>query len=194
MTNDTSGSHLTPEFEERAREELARLVRELQATDLRLTAVRDERERLADEVQSLKRLLGEQPEPEEDGMRPANGAVASASGEGSSAPAVPAHDLNLSPMGRRLESRFRRRQFRRRGDALSAAMDVLREAQQPLHYVELTRRMLDSGKWTTSGDTPSRSVNSLVSMDIVNNGDDSPFVRYDRGVYALREWGDEVGE
>ncbi len=71
---------------------------------------------------------------------------------------------------------------------------MLREAQQPLHYTELTQRMLTSGKWTTSGDTPSRSVNSLVSMDMVNNGDESPFVRYDRGVYALREWGDEVDE
>lgn len=194
MTNSTNQSHLTPEFEERAREELARLVRELQAVDLKLEAVRDERGRLADEVQSLKRLLGELREPEEGDTQPTNGVVASASEEGSHAPAVAARDLNLSPMGRRLESRFRRRQFRRRGDALSAAMEVLREAQQPLHYVELTKRMLDSGKWTTSGDTPSRSVNSLVSMDMVNNGDDSPFVRYDRGVYALREWGDEVDE
>lgn len=192
MINDATESHLTPEFEERAREELDRLQFDLFAVNLKLTSVQDERDRLADKVQALERLLGEPQESEEDDPPPTDAVVAAVGEAGSDAPAVSARDLNLSPMGRRLESRFRRRRFRRRSDALSAAMGVLCEAQQPLHYVELTKRMLDSGKWTTTGDTPARSVNSLVSMDIVNNGDDSPFVRYDRGVYALREWGDEV--
>lgn len=189
-------SHLAPEFEQRARDELARLECELQTANLKLAAARDERDLLADKVQSLERLLGEPREVEEDNQQPTNAVAVPADEEQAGAPAVAARDPNLTStsLGRRLESRFRRRRFRRRSGALAAALDVLREAQQPLHYADLTKRMLDSGKWTTSGDTPARSVNSLVSMDIVNHGDESPFVRYDRGVYALREWGDEAGE
>ena len=48
-------------------------------------------------------------------------------------------------------------------NALDAAFEVLREADEPLHYRELTRRMLDRGLWTTKGKTPWETINSRIN-------------------------------
>ena len=50
--------------------------------------------------------------------------------------------------------------------ALDAAAVVLEEAHGPLHYREVTERMLARGLWTTAGKTPWDTVNARIAVDI----------------------------
>lgn len=70
--------------------------------------------------------------------------------------------------------------FRSRLSASDAAYEVLLESGEPLHYREITKRMIESGRWTSDGRTPSNTVNSAIVMD-------RRFVRVWPGVYGLRE-------
>lgn len=66
--------------------------------------------------------------------------------------------------------------------------ETLRQADEPLHYRDITDRIQRSRMWRTSGRTPEASVNSIMVVDINDNGDQSVFVREGRGIYGLREW------
>lgn len=60
------------------------------------------------------------------------------------------------------------------------ARDVLREAGRPLHYEEITKRVLASGRTLlgTRGNTPEQTVGAILrSRDI--------FSRFGGGLYAL---------
>lgn len=72
---------------------------------------------------------------------------------------------------------------------LTAAETVLKGAGRPLHYEELTRRMLESGLWKTTGKTPEATVRGALGVDIRRRGTGSRFLRTDRGMFALRDWG-----
>ena len=74
-------------------------------------------------------------------------------------------------------------------NVLQAAEIALKEAGTPLHYKEITRRMIDHGLWQTGGETPDATVNSKIAVDIKQNGTHSLFQRTDKGVFALRDWG-----
>jgi restriction system protein len=63
---------------------------------------------------------------------------------------------------------------------------VLADANGPLHYVEITDRMIGTGLWKTEGRTPAATVSAHLSVDIVKKGEKSRFIRTDKGVYALR--------
>ena len=65
---------------------------------------------------------------------------------------------------------------------------VLRQAGEPLHYTEVTKRLLESGAWRTTGKTPEATVNSRLVVEINENGTGSTFTRTAPGVYGLREW------
>ena len=71
-------------------------------------------------------------------------------------------------------------------NALDAAVAVLGEAGCPLHYREITNRMLFKGIWTTRGKTPWATVNAQLSVEIADKGRESRFVRTGPGMYALR--------
>ena len=71
--------------------------------------------------------------------------------------------------------------------ALQAAIAVLREAGEPLHYEEITRRILAGGLWTTSGLTPEATLGARLSQSVKNEGDASPYVRTRKGTYGLRD-------
>ena len=71
--------------------------------------------------------------------------------------------------------------------ALDAAEMVLSEAGDPLHYRELTRRMIDRGLWTTRGKTPWETVNSRINEDIKLFGAISRFRREGSGHFAVNE-------
>ncbi|MHB1414023.1 MAG: HTH domain-containing protein [Chloroflexota bacterium] len=71
-------------------------------------------------------------------------------------------------------------------NALDAACQVLKEAGQPLHYQDLTNRILSRGLWQTKSKAPEISVNSALSADIREKGPDSQFYRAGSGVFALR--------
>ena len=74
-------------------------------------------------------------------------------------------------------------------NAFEAAYQILREANGPLHYRELTERMIASGLWTERGQgaTPWATVNATINRDIQNNGAASRFRRTAPGVIAINE-------
>lgn len=72
---------------------------------------------------------------------------------------------------------------------LEAIIQVLKDAQAPLTYGDIALRVSDSGYRKKIGATPAMTVASVLSTSIRSEGDDSPFVRYSRGLYGLKEWG-----
>lgn len=60
-----------------------------------------------------------------------------------------------------------------------AALEILKEEGKPLHYKDLTKRIIPLCNFT--GKTPHESVRSLI-------GTDERFKRVAEGVYALTEW------
>lgn len=71
--------------------------------------------------------------------------------------------------------------------ALDAAYAILREAAKPLHYREITERIVARGMWVTRGKTPSATVNARLAVDIKQHGDSSRFRRVGPGVFAASE-------
>ena len=70
--------------------------------------------------------------------------------------------------------------------ALDAAAIVLKDANGPLHYREITERMLARKLWTTEGKTPWDTVRAQLAEDIKVRGSASRFVRAGPGMLALR--------
>lgn len=70
-------------------------------------------------------------------------------------------------------------------NTLDAAAVVLKEAQGPLHYREITARMLDQGLWATSGQTPWNTVMARLGTDVRDRGLASRFTRTTPGHFAL---------
>ena len=70
-------------------------------------------------------------------------------------------------------------------NALDAAAVVLKDGDAPLHYHEITKRMLARKLWTTGGKTPWATVNARINGDIKNLGAASRFFRAGRGRFAL---------
>jgi restriction system protein len=69
--------------------------------------------------------------------------------------------------------------------ALDAAYQVLTEAGEPLHYKEITSRILESGLWSTDGKTPAKTVYARLGTDIQQRGQESRFRRIGPGVFAV---------
>ncbi len=59
----------------------------------------------------------------------------------------------------------------------------------PLHYEEITKKIIEEGLRRKVGATPAQSVNSAITSSINFRDDESPFVRVERGVYDIREKG-----
>ncbi len=72
---------------------------------------------------------------------------------------------------------------------LTAVETILTEVGKPLHYREITERILQSNLWISEGDTPDATVNARLSVDIKKHGQNSRFQRTDKGIFALRTWG-----
>ena len=72
-------------------------------------------------------------------------------------------------------------------EALDAAYAALREAGEPLHYREITKRIVARGMWVTRGKTPWATVNARLAVDIRQHGDSSRFRRVAPGVFAASE-------
>ena len=71
-------------------------------------------------------------------------------------------------------------------NSLDAAAVVLGEADGPLHYREISERILERGLWQTSGKTPWDTVNARLAVDI-KRGADSRFRRVAPGMFTLSE-------
>ena len=62
---------------------------------------------------------------------------------------------------------------------LDAIIEVLREAKEPMHYVDITEKIIKQGKRTEVGATPANSVCAII------NKNTDIFVKADTGKYAL---------
>jgi hypothetical protein len=68
----------------------------------------------------------------------------------------------------------------------NAIITVLSAAKEPLHYAEITERILTRGLKTTAGATPDATVNAQIAASIKHDGANSPFYRVAKGIFTLR--------
>lgn len=66
-----------------------------------------------------------------------------------------------------------------------AAIKILRKADKPLHYEDITKIALEKGLIETAGATPEATMNAQISVDIKSKKDKSPFVRVKPGTFLL---------
>lgn len=64
---------------------------------------------------------------------------------------------------------------------------VLREAQEPLHYSDISAQILAAGYYATEGATPAATVNAQLASSIKHDGERSPFLRVGKGIFALKD-------
>lgn len=74
-----------------------------------------------------------------------------------------------------------------------AIIRVLREAQKPLEYAEISERILTQGYYKPDGATPRATVNAQITGSIKHQGTASPFIKIGRGVFGLKEGASPVG-
>ena len=67
-----------------------------------------------------------------------------------------------------------------------AAKKVLQDGGEPLHYEEITKRILEGGLAQSKSKTPAASLNAVLAVDIKRQGASSVFVRVTPGVFGLR--------
>lgn len=68
-----------------------------------------------------------------------------------------------------------------------AIIKVLRDRGSAMHYAEIAEAITEGGLRRNFGATPARTVNSNISREINEKGEDSVFVRVRRGEFILRE-------
>ncbi|MCL4266668.1 MAG: restriction endonuclease [Anaerolineae bacterium] len=73
-------------------------------------------------------------------------------------------------------------------NSLDAVAIVLAEAGEPLHYKEITRRILLQNLWQTEGKTPDATINAQLAVNIKKLDAKSRFQRVGKGIFALRAW------
>jgi len=66
-----------------------------------------------------------------------------------------------------------------------AAIEILNEAKNPLHYKEITKRAIEKGILETDGATPDSSMNSQIITDIQKKGTASDFIKTAPSTYNL---------
>lgn len=71
---------------------------------------------------------------------------------------------------------------------LGAAERVLREADKPLRFSEITQIAMESGWLQTEGKTPAATMHSQLAVSVKRRGAGSPFVRVSPATFGLREW------
>lgn len=68
-----------------------------------------------------------------------------------------------------------------------AISKVLSSSTTPLHYNEITERIIAEGLRHSLGATPAATVNAQISASIKHDGDSSPYVRVSKGTFAMRD-------
>ncbi|TXD34248.1 hypothetical protein FRC98_18815 [Lujinxingia vulgaris] len=96
---------------------------------------------------------------------------------------LPADDDLTDAPGDELESRT--------FTSLEAAKIVLADADGPLHYREITRRVLERGLWFTTAASPEATLLAQVTRHINDGGESSDFRRVSPGCYELNRDGVE---
>lgn len=70
-----------------------------------------------------------------------------------------------------------------------AAFNLLKVAEKPMHYRDLTDTALKKKMILTSGKTPEQSLRSQIAMEIRRKGNKSRFVAKGSGIYTLSRFG-----
>ncbi len=70
-------------------------------------------------------------------------------------------------------------------NTLEAAFKILQDSAVPLHYHEITKRILAAKLWKTQGKTPDATINARLAVDIKKKGASSAFRRTGGGTYAI---------
>jgi len=63
---------------------------------------------------------------------------------------------------------------------------VLSSSTTPLHYNEITERIISEGLRKNLGATPAATVNAQISASIKHDGDSSPYLRVSKGTFTMR--------
>ncbi len=63
---------------------------------------------------------------------------------------------------------------------------VLGTSATPLHYNEITERIISEDLRKNLGATPASTVNAQISASIKHDGDSSPYIRVSKGTFAMR--------
>jgi hypothetical protein len=69
---------------------------------------------------------------------------------------------------------------------LDAAILVMREAGQPMNTKEVVDAVLAKGLWKSDGKTPAATLYSSILREIQKKGEDSRFVKTERGKFSLK--------
>lgn len=77
---------------------------------------------------------------------------------------------------------------------LEAIIKVLQENGEPMHYTEIAAAISGQQLRVDLGATPATTVNTYISTSINNNAENSPFIRVERGRYALRPNGNAAAQ
>ena len=64
---------------------------------------------------------------------------------------------------------------------------VLSSSPTPLHYNDITERILSENLRTMVGATPAATVNAHIAASIKHDGESSPYVRVTKGTFTLRK-------
>lgn len=67
-----------------------------------------------------------------------------------------------------------------------AIKKVLAESETPLHYTEISERILSRGYYQTDGATPAATVSAQLTWSIKHDSENSPFMRVGKGMFALK--------
>lgn len=68
-----------------------------------------------------------------------------------------------------------------------AIQKILLESEKPLHHAEISEQVLSRVYYKTDGATPDATVNARISSSIKHDGENSPFIRVGKGIFALRQ-------
>jgi hypothetical protein len=70
----------------------------------------------------------------------------------------------------------------------NAIQEVLTQHPSGLHYTDITERILNQGLKKQLGATPAATVSALITSTIKKSASSSPYVRVNRGVFALKKF------
>ena len=68
----------------------------------------------------------------------------------------------------------------------TAIKKVLVESSTPLHYTEISEQIPSRGYYETDGATPAATVSAQLASSIKHDGEQSPFIRVGKGIFALK--------
>jgi predicted NUDIX family phosphoesterase len=74
------------------------------------------------------------------------------------------------------------------GHFLKAAYEILSKEGRPLSAKEIVDLAVSDGRLTSAGKTPWQTMKAKLSTEILNRGAESPFMRAEKGRFALRQW------